>query len=127
LHGRLTGVSAPPDPRLAEWADHIERLQWSAAILDADWNLRWVSSELKGFIGTDESQLGYGLHIAEALLGDAWLRTVHPDSQVQVFLDLAPYLLGDFQRRGRDLAEVLPEVFLQLLEHNINNSSSRPI
>jgi class 3 adenylate cyclase len=105
------------DPRLAEWADHIERLQWSAAILDADWNLRWVSRELKGFVGTeDESELGYGLHIAEALLSDAWLRTVAADSQIEVFLDLAPYLAGDFRRRGRDVAEVLPEPFLALLD-----------
>ena len=107
----------PSDPRFAEWADHIERLQWSALILDADWNLRWVSPELKDFIGTnDESELGYGLHILEAFLRDSWLRTVHPDSQVKMFLDVGPFIVTDFQRRGRDLAKVLPDPLLSMLD-----------
>lgn len=110
-------TDAPSDPRLAQWAEHIERLQWSAMILDADWHLRWVSSELKGFIGTqDESELGYGLHIAEMFLSEAWMRTVHRDSQIELFLDIAPYLIADFRSQGRDLAEVLPEPFLSLLD-----------
>jgi class 3 adenylate cyclase len=107
----------PSDPRLAESADHIERLQWSALILDADWNLTWVSPELKEFIGTrDESELGYGLHLVEAFLQDSWLRTVHPDSLVRIFRDVAPFMVTDFERRGRDLAQVLPEPLLSMLD-----------
>jgi class 3 adenylate cyclase len=107
----------PSDPRLAEWANHIERLQWSALILDADWNLRWVSPELKEFIGThDESELGYGRHILEAFLQDPWLRTVHSDSLVKLFQDAGPFFITDFQRRGRDPAKVLPEPLLSMLD-----------
>ena len=106
----------PSDLRLAQWADHIERLQWSALILDADWNLTWVSPELKEFIGTrNESELGYGLHLVEAFLQDSWLRTVHPDSLVRIFRDVAPFMVTDFERRGRDLARVLPEPLLSML------------
>ncbi len=65
---------------------------------------------------TDGERLGYGKHIAEAFLSDVWLRTVHPDSQVELFDQLGPYLLHDFARRGRDPADVLPEGFLPLLD-----------
>jgi class 3 adenylate cyclase len=86
-------------------------------ILDADWNLRWVSPELKEFLGTrDESELGYGLHLLEAFLQDSWLRTVHPDSQVTLFRDVGPFVVTDFQRRGRDPAEVLPEPLRSMLD-----------
>lgn len=105
------------DPTLAKWAQHMEALQWPGAILDADWNLRWVSPELKEFMGThDESELGYGLHIAEAFLRGPWLRTVHPDSQAQLFLDFAPFAMTHFEQRNRDITEILPEQFLPLLD-----------
>ena len=72
---------------------------------------------MKEFIGEDDGDaLGYGKHIAEAFLSDVWLRTVHPDSQVELFTHLAPYLLHDFARRGRDPKEILPEGFAPLLE-----------
>lgn len=107
----------PSDPRLNDWAGHIERLQWSAMILDADWRLRWVSSELKQFLGTDDdAELGYGLHVVEAFMKDTWLSVVHPDSQVGLFNDLAPYLLADFPAQGQEPADVLPEPFLSMLD-----------
>ena len=105
------------DERLAAWADHIEKLQWSAIVLDSEWRFVWASSEMKEFVGADDGpSLGYGKHIAEAFLSDVWLRTVHPDSQVELFEHLAPYLLHDFARRGRDPKDVLPEGFLPLLD-----------
>ena len=107
----------PIDPRLGEWARHIEKLQWSAIVLDAEWRFVWASSEMKEFIGEDDGdRLGYGKHIAEAFLSDVWLGTVHPDSQAELFTQLAPYLLYDFERRGRDPKDMLPEGFLPLLE-----------
>lgn len=72
---------------------------------------------MKEFIGEDDGErLGYGKHIAEAFLSDVWLRTVHPDSQVELFNHLAPYLLHDFARRGREPKDVLPESFQPLLD-----------
>jgi class 3 adenylate cyclase len=109
--------SRPSDPKLADWVDHIERLQWAASILDVDWNLRWVSPELKQFVGTeDEAELGYGLHIAEAFTRRPWLTIIHPDSQIKAFLDFAPFTVSHFEQRGRRIAQVLPEQFLPLLE-----------
>lgn len=105
------------DDRLAQWAIHLERLQWSAIILDSEWRLAWVSTQLRDFIGaTEDSDLGYGLHIVEAFVKDAWLRTVAPESQIEMFNDLAPFMVTDLSRRGRTPEEILPERFLPLVE-----------
>ncbi len=105
------------EERLSEWATHLERLQWSAMILDSDWRLSWVSSQLKEFVkAEDDDELGYGEHIAAAFIRDRWLRTVHPGSQIKMFLDLAPFMLSDLERRGMDPLRFMPEQFLPLLE-----------
>lgn len=110
-------TASPADPRLADWARHIERLQWSAMILDAEWQLVWVSSELRQFTGADEdSDVGYGLHVLEAFLKPTWLNTVHPESQTEMFLELAPFVVTDFKQRGRDPSQVLPDPFLSLMD-----------
>jgi class 3 adenylate cyclase len=44
------------------------------------------------------------------------LRTVHPDSQAQLFTELAPFLLHDVLQRGHDPRTVLPGHFVPLLE-----------
>jgi class 3 adenylate cyclase len=105
------------DERLGEWAGHIEKLRWSAMILDAEWRFVWASRELKAFVGEeDEERLGYGKHIAEAFLSDTWLRTVHPDSQVELFREMAPFFLQDFADRGIEPREFFPDAFVPLLD-----------
>ena len=105
------------DERFAEWAEHVEKLQWSAMILDAEWRFVWASRELKEFVGEhDDERLGYGKHIVEAFLSDVWLRTVHPDSQVELFRELAPFFMKDFKERGIDPKDVFPDPFLSLLD-----------
>ena len=92
-------------------------MQWSAIILDADWRFVYGSPEMKEFVDeSDEGRLGYGKHIVEAFMSDTWLRTVHADSQLQMFQELAPFLLRDFAKRGHDPSEILPEQFLPLLD-----------
>ncbi|MDQ3939824.1 MAG: adenylate/guanylate cyclase domain-containing protein, partial [Actinomycetota bacterium] len=103
-------------PKLSDWAHHIERLDWSGMVCDDEWNVVWVSRSLKDFIGATDENVGIGLHIAEALVSEVWLRTVHPDSQVEIFFQLAPYLLSDFRRRGRDPKEILPEPLMDLMD-----------
>ena len=107
----------PEDPRLAEWARHIERLQWPGGVFDADWSLRWVSSELRAFLGNvSDEEIGVGRHAVEAFTQDIWLKIIHPDSQLQMFFEVAPPMLGDYAARGGDVRKVLPEQFLPLLD-----------
>lgn len=106
----------PDDPRLREWAEALEGMQWSALILDADWRLAWVSNELRQFLGVEpDEEVGLGLPIGEAYMQDAWLRTVDPVSQVDLFKQLAPFALQNVDFGGRDIRDVVPERFLPLL------------
>lgn len=105
------------DPRLQAYADAIARLEWSALLLDDDWRLVWTSDELNTFMRVNEdSDLGFGLHIAEALLKDTWLAGIHPDSLADVFADVGPYLLYDFQQKNREPGEIMPPEFVGFLE-----------
>ena len=110
-------MDEPLAKEFKNWAEHLEKLRWSALIADSDWRLRWVSSQLKDFLGAGEnSDLGYGLHLVEAITKPQWINTVHPDSQIEMFNDLAPFFLHDFTSRGRDLSGVIPDHFLPLVE-----------
>jgi class 3 adenylate cyclase len=107
--------SLPDDPRLAEWVKALEPTRWPVLVLDSEWRLVWVSDELKAFIHeTDETALGYGRHIVEAMLGDTWLRSVTPESAVRMLNDLAPYLSMTPEQR-EEMAERLGEPFATLI------------
>lgn len=83
-------------PELAHWAELIERLRWAGFLLDHDHRLVWASSDLQRFAGSPaEDELGYGLHVVEALRLDAWRRIATPESQIQLVSDLNPLLTGD--------------------------------
>ncbi len=105
------------DPRLVSWARQLEELKWSAHILDSEWRLVWVSKELMAFLDAGpETNIGLGLHALEAYTQPAWLDVIDQESQLEIFVQLAPFVLRDFRDRGRDPAEVLPEPFLPLLK-----------
>jgi class 3 adenylate cyclase len=101
---------------LAQWADHVERLQWAVLILDEESRLVWVSDELLQFMGaTADDDLGYGEHVLEAFMRDAWLNTVHPDSQADMFMEMGPYVVADLLSRGREPKDLVPEQFQALV------------
>jgi class 3 adenylate cyclase len=103
------------DARLAEWARHIERVRWAGLICDGELRLAFVSDELKQFIGAaDDAELGLGRHIAEAITQDVWLRTVEPESQIEMATELAPFFLAEMEAGGVD-PDALPEQFRPIL------------
>ena len=107
----------PADERLAGWARKLEGLHWSGAIFDADWILQWVSEELRAFLGgVSDEDIGVGSHAAEAFVKDTWLDMIDPDSQMRMFFEIAPPVLGDYVDRGGDLQSLLPEQFRPLVD-----------
>ncbi|MDQ4143994.1 MAG: adenylate/guanylate cyclase domain-containing protein [Actinomycetota bacterium] len=107
----------PADERLASWARQLEEIQWAAGIFDGDWNLRWISPELRAFLrGASDEEIGIGRHAVEAFVKDAWLDIIDPDSQMRMFFDIAPPVLSDYKERGGDLHSVLPEHFRALVD-----------
>jgi class 3 adenylate cyclase len=90
-------MAAPAlDSRLADVADLLERSRWAAELWDHEWRLAWVSPELKDTIGEhDEARLGYGRHLLECRLDEAWARTVTDRTRDRMFAEDLPYIAAD--------------------------------
>ena len=106
------------DPPLSDWAQRLDGLQWSAVITDARWNLKWVSRSLLDFLRVgDGADLGYGLNLMEAWsTRQEWLQTATPESQMELFAEVAPLLIRAMSDQGRDVREVLAEPFASLID-----------
>jgi class 3 adenylate cyclase len=100
-------TTTPSDPELAHWAELIGRLRWAGLLLDRDLRLVWMSPDMVRFLGgAPEGQLGYGLHVLEALRGDAWRKVATPESQGRFWSDLGPPFLSDALAKGIELDEI---------------------
>jgi class 3 adenylate cyclase len=120
-------VAKLSDPELAHWADLIERLRWAGALLDRDLRLVWASPDLTRFLGSPpEEQLGYGLHVLEALRRDAWRQIATPESQSRLWGDLGPAFLNDALARGITLDDV-PTVLRPLLDETEPKLFTKPL
>lgn len=63
------------DARLAETAAAFSDARVAAELFDPDWNLIWVSGELKALLGEDDDErLGVGKHIIVARSNELWTR-----------------------------------------------------
>jgi class 3 adenylate cyclase len=67
-------VSRTFDGILSATAQRIEETGWAAELCDCDWNLVWVSGQMRTILGhpTDE-ELGIGRHMLASRLSRAWL------------------------------------------------------
>ena len=109
-------IEFPKDERLAAWARDIEALSWSGLVIDREFRLVYVSRELLDFLANpSDEEVGIGRHILEAFTSKAWLDIIAPESQIDLFMRIAPYAIGDFEGRGKDARAILPEPFLPLL------------
>ncbi|MDQ3877987.1 MAG: adenylate/guanylate cyclase domain-containing protein [Actinomycetota bacterium] len=102
---------------LSEVAAALEATKWACLICDPDWNLVWVSKELKELLGeTDEERLGLGKHIYAAWMSDTWMSAITDESKIEAFLTYIPYVLAETPGGRKGLVPVLGEGFDELLE-----------
>ncbi len=98
----------PEDPRLAEIARVVARTRSGAALCDPNWNLVWVSDELKQLLDEhDKERLGYGKHLVQVYTSEAWGSKVTEESQLRFFLEEFPLLIQDTPGGKRGLADAL--------------------
>jgi class 3 adenylate cyclase len=115
------------DPALAHWADLIERLRWAGFLLDGGQRLVWASPDLQRFLGSPaQEQLGYGLHVLEALRRDPWRQIATPESQTRLQGDLGRVLISDARARGIKL-DVIPKNLRPLVDEIEPQSFTRPL
>lgn len=116
----MTTAAFDPDLEypLSDWAQRLDGLQWSALITDPQWRLKWVSRSLLEFLRTpDGKDLGYGLNLAEAWsTRQAWRDTATPDSQLQLWGEVAPLWVRAILDQGDDPRQLLGEPFASLVD-----------
>ncbi len=97
----------PINPRLQSWIRYLERTGWAAFVLDDNYRVVWVSDELNSFLEASEpEELGIGKHMIEAFFLPAWSSRMQPDSQVELFNQVVPYLLSDEELKRATLEHV---------------------
>jgi class 3 adenylate cyclase len=76
----------------------IERLRatkWPAELFDAEWNLVWVSDELKAAVGNDDDhELGVGSHIHSARSRPTWASFITDESKRTWVASVTPYVMA---------------------------------
>lgn len=113
---RRRRMELPQDPLLRACADHLEGLRWAALLVDDAMALRWMSTELREFVGlTPDADIGVGRHLVEEFFRAEWARTVVPSSQIRMFHELAPFLVDQAARTGERLDSVLPDAVAAVL------------
>ena len=105
--------------RLRDLAEELEGTRWSFEILDAEWRLFHVSSELRQLLFESEpDRIGYGRHILETRYGHAY-KMVTLDYRRRWLERNAPFMLHDDPKLIDRLSDLLPAEhadFLRSLE-----------
>ena len=102
-------MDVPEDPHLRALTEVIEELRWAALVVDADFVLRAMTSELRWFTGVGSDQdPGIDRTLADVFATEPWARTMAEASWEAVVRDLAPFLLGEAAHRGLPLDDVVP-------------------
>ncbi|MGI8921444.1 MAG: adenylate/guanylate cyclase domain-containing protein [Solirubrobacteraceae bacterium] len=89
----------------------LEQTNWAAEVLDPQWRLIWLSSQLKTLLREhDDEALGVGMHMLESRLAPAWQRAFPRETEEQWLRDNAPHMIDDTPG-GRDelIAMVRPQ------------------
>jgi class 3 adenylate cyclase len=89
--------SLPEDPRLLAVAQTLAPTRSAISLFDDQWNLRWVSPELKKLLGEEnEERLGYGRHIMSCWMLPAWYGALDDaEKRMDDFSHMVPFIVHD--------------------------------
>ena len=102
----MSGTAPILSEALAGIAEQLAGVRLAAELFDENWNLLWVSDELKALLGEhDEAKLGIGTHILEARRNELWSRAATEESQQvwsranlsYVVFETPPEILGQIE------------------------------
>ena len=100
--------SLPEHPLLAEAARRLEETRGAAVIHDHEYNLVWVSSEMKAALEEeDEAKIGYGKHAYEAYMTDTWGNRITEETHMHMVLEELPYVLWDTPGGKERIKEIM--------------------
>jgi class 3 adenylate cyclase len=102
------------EARLAAVAQELDRTGWAAELCDAEWRLRWVSSEMRQILESQDAiDLGLGLHTVGArFTGPRW-RSITHESAVGWMRQNIPHMAAATPGGLEALLRELPEDWLE--------------
>lgn len=108
---------SPAPTKLNEIAAHLADTGWAAALVDAEWNLTWVSDQFRLFMaGADDEALGVGRHFCAALKSDPWRESITEESRQRWLRQDAAYVAHDTPGGVARLRELVHPDDLELLD-----------
>lgn len=97
------------------WADEFERSRWPGYLVDENFILRYVSTELRQFMGqslgyeADDEAMGMGMSMLHALFQEAWAKTMKVESLMELMPRAMSYIKGEFDFAEERARELVPE------------------
>ena len=80
--GARTGDSDAARALLDVPAETLEQTGWATALVDEEWRLRWLSTQLRAFMGdASDEELGVGLHFCDALGRTRWRESITAEAR----------------------------------------------
>src|SRR6476661_6957390 len=96
------------DALLDEVVIELEATRSACFVLDAALRLRWASSELHAMMAAGREELGYGLHLMEAMSRPAWSARLTAESMQRAGERLLPYVVSHAENYDGPGAGLLP-------------------
>ncbi|HWL65771.1 MAG TPA: adenylate/guanylate cyclase domain-containing protein [Actinomycetota bacterium] len=114
----MTEVVRPPleDPRLRQVADQVDRARFGGMLLDSDWNLVWVSEEMIKFLFEPPYEPLLGQHVIHNYMSDAFCRLISEESQIEMMMKMAPYLIWGTPGGKEGLKKIMSEAHQHYFE-----------
>jgi class 3 adenylate cyclase len=109
-------------PHLSHWVEQLERSRWPGWIVDENFTLCYVSTELRQFMEqslgheADDEAMGIGHSMLQALFHDAWRSCVSPESLLDLMPRAMSYLKGEFGFSDEEARALVPEVLWPFYE-----------
>jgi class 3 adenylate cyclase len=97
------------DPRLAGIAAQIDATGFGALLVDANWNLVWVSEEMLKFLFEPPYEPIYGKHMIHNYMNDAFCRLISEESQIETLVNNAPFMMWGTPGGKEGFKEIVTE------------------
>lgn len=100
---------------IQHWAEELERSRWPGYLVDENFVLRYVSTELRHFMGqslgyeADNEAMGMGASMLHALFHEAWAKTMKIESLMELMPRAMSYIKGEFDFSEEQARALVPE------------------
>ena len=110
-------LEATPTSVLDRVAEALEETGWAAALVDSEWRVRWISTQLRAFMGgADDSELGVGHHFCDALRSSRWHASITDHTRRRWLREHIPYVAHDTPGGMERIRELVSDEELPLID-----------